>query len=278
MVNGLAYRRQRRVLSVFRVADCAGGSCTPAWTGLTSGGIFNTPAVAGGLVLVGSTDHFVYAFPAQGCGAPTCPPRWRGRMVDAPLYSSIAVAGGLAYIGDAGGRLYAFPVKGCGRATCAPTGSGSRCERAADQRARGGGGWRYVSSWYAPTWSPGACWRSCVGLCGGMPARMDAACSARATPQAPLVSGGVVFASSSTQFGRPGHQVHTASRPTDAVLPSAGRCAPTVRRRRWPAGWRCPRTLFAACRPARPKHVEVVAAYPVAGCGNGPPARRGGPA
>jgi hypothetical protein len=288
VVGGLAYvGGTDGVLSVFRVADCAGGSCTPAWRGVTGGGIFNTPAVAGGLVLVGSTDHFVYAFPASGCGATTCPPRWRGRMADAPLYSSIAVAGGVAYIGDAGGRLYAFPVQGCGRATCTPSWVGrAGANEQLNTAPAVAGGFVYVGSFLStPDLTSGRLLAFRATGCGSAACRPTWTADLLGpsdTIQAPLVSGGVVFASSSTRFGvDPDTGLHVFAF-------AAGGCGAAVCRplRAYETGdggvagglALSGGTLFASLQASPdPNTIGVVAAYPAAGCGRAtcPP---GGPA
>ncbi len=278
VVGGLAYvGGTDGVLSVFRVADCAGGSCTPAWTGVTGGGIFNTPAVAGGLVLVGSTDHFVYAFPAAGCGATTCPPRWRGRMADAPLYSSIAVAGGVAYIGDAGGRLYAFPVQGCGRATCTPSWVGrAGANEQLNTAPAVAGGFVYVGSFLStPDLTSGRLLAFRATGCGSAACRPTWTADLLGpsdTTQAPLVSGGVVFASSSTRFGvDPDTGLHVFAF-------AAGGCGAAVCRplRAYETGdggvagglALSGGTLFASLQASPdPNTIGVVAAYPAAGCG-----------
>lgn len=100
-------------------------------------------------MLVGSADHFLYAFRVGGCGEATCLPAWKGQLSGAALSSSVAVSDGVAYLGDYGGRLYAytapavagghvyiaasfvtandfsarllpFSAGGCGRPQCAP--------------------------------------------------------------------------------------------------------------------------------------------------------------
>src|SRR4051794_27469050 len=45
------------ILSAFSTARCGGGSCKKLWQGRTGNDITSTPAVAGGLVLIGSADH-----------------------------------------------------------------------------------------------------------------------------------------------------------------------------------------------------------------------------
>ena len=92
-----------------------------AWTGATGGVVNSSPAVANGVVYVGSTDGKLYAF-AVGCGTGgvACTPLWSSTAVGA-IDSSPAVANGVVYVGSADGKLYAFAV-GCatGGGTCSP--------------------------------------------------------------------------------------------------------------------------------------------------------------
>jgi outer membrane protein assembly factor BamB len=77
------------------------------------------PVVAGGFAYIAGTDGNLSAFPAAGCGAASCEPRWQGRT-GSNIASSAAVAGGLVLVGSADHFLYAFPAAGCGRAVCPP--------------------------------------------------------------------------------------------------------------------------------------------------------------
>ncbi len=83
-----------------------------AWQGPTGEYIASSPAVAGGVVYVGSEDGKLYAF-AVGCsgGGGTCTPLWTG-MTGAWSTSSPAVADGVVYVGSSDGAIYAFSV-GC---------------------------------------------------------------------------------------------------------------------------------------------------------------------
>jgi len=92
-------------------------SLAVSWTGATDGAVFSSPAVADGVVYVGSMDGKLYAFPAFGCGGPTCTPLWTGATGGA-IHSSPQVANGVVYIGSDDGRLYAFSANGCGASTC----------------------------------------------------------------------------------------------------------------------------------------------------------------
>ncbi len=102
------------------------GALAMAWTGKTGNAITSSPAVAGGVVYVGSTDGKLYAY-AVGCGSGgrACDPLWTGAAGTAISYSSPAVANGVVYIGSWQGNLYAFDaagVTGCGGTpkTCTP--------------------------------------------------------------------------------------------------------------------------------------------------------------
>ena len=70
-----------------------------AWTATTGNAIYSSPAVANGVVYVGSGDHKLYAFKADGCGQPTCPPLWTAATGIA-IQSSPAVANGVVYVGS----------------------------------------------------------------------------------------------------------------------------------------------------------------------------------
>jgi len=67
--------------------------------------------VVNGMVYVGANypDDKLYAFDADGCGAPTCQPVWTAfTSTRAETNSSPAVARGTVFIGSGDGRLYAF--------------------------------------------------------------------------------------------------------------------------------------------------------------------------
>ena len=93
------------------VTGCTGSpkTCAPLWTGATGDHImFSSPAVANGVVYIGSADGNLYAF-AVGCaaGGATCTPLWTG-ATGSSIDSSPAVANGLVYVGSNDGKLYAF--------------------------------------------------------------------------------------------------------------------------------------------------------------------------
>jgi outer membrane protein assembly factor BamB len=92
-----------------------------AWTGATGAGVASSPAVANGVVYVGSNNGNLYAF-AVGCatGGGACTPIWTAATGGA-IDSSPAVAGNRVYVGSTDGKLYTFAV-GCatGGLACSP--------------------------------------------------------------------------------------------------------------------------------------------------------------
>jgi hypothetical protein len=114
------YNTAEHVLSPSNV-----GALGAAWTATTGYSIDSSPAVANGVVYVGSGDYKLYAY-AVGCasGGGTCSPLWTALTGDA-IYSSPAVADGVVYVGSADDKLYAFDsagVVGCSGSpkTCTP--------------------------------------------------------------------------------------------------------------------------------------------------------------
>jgi outer membrane protein assembly factor BamB len=96
------------------VTGCSGApkTCAPLWTAATSGNLDSSPAVANGVVFVGSEDHDLYAFDAAGSmqcsGIPkTCLPLWTGTTAD-EISGSPAVVDGIVYVGSSDAFLYAF--------------------------------------------------------------------------------------------------------------------------------------------------------------------------
>ena len=101
-------------------AHCSGTpkTCTALWTGATGNSISSTPAVAGGVAYIASTDGKLYAFSTAGTtgcsGTPTtCTPLWTaaGAGGEPPLSPAPAVANGVVYVGS-NGQLYAFSAAG----------------------------------------------------------------------------------------------------------------------------------------------------------------------
>jgi outer membrane protein assembly factor BamB len=116
------------------VTNCSGvpNTCTPLWTATiepagaigVSGTISSSPAIAGGIVFVGSTNGKLYAFDANGVtncsGSPkTCTPLWTATTGGA-IYSSPTVSGNTLYIGSTDGKLYAFDATGATNCSGSP--------------------------------------------------------------------------------------------------------------------------------------------------------------
>jgi outer membrane protein assembly factor BamB len=109
------------------IANCSGAypsvACFPLWTGATGRQGGSSPAVANGVVYIGSGfttsgQGKLYAFTAganpTGCvvvnGAKTCSPLWTGLTAGIISKSSPTVANGVVYIGSEDSKLYAFPA------------------------------------------------------------------------------------------------------------------------------------------------------------------------
>src|SRR5690348_11454915 len=87
---------------------------------------YSSPAVAGGVVYIGSTDGTLWAYPADGCGQSFCDtPLWQSTNL-AQIMDSPTVANGVVYVGSQtdqdnnDGLLNAFSAAGCGKTVCAP--------------------------------------------------------------------------------------------------------------------------------------------------------------
>ena len=84
------------------------------WVSTTGNRIESSPAVANGVVYIGSDDGAMYAFNAGGCGGGTaaCPPLWSAR-IGATFFASSAVSDGMIFIGSRqDGTLSAFALNG----------------------------------------------------------------------------------------------------------------------------------------------------------------------
>ena len=87
------------------------------WTAAAGSAVVSSPAVAGGVVYVGSGDGDLYAFDANGTrrcsGVPkSCKPLWRGLAPGTISYASPAVVDAVVYIASDAGLLYAFDAQG----------------------------------------------------------------------------------------------------------------------------------------------------------------------
>lgn len=118
--DGIAYASGRGVFAFREGCRRDGHACSPLWTsGLSNfGHSYSAPAVAGGVVYVGTPDGRVLAYPAA-CGyrGATCRPLWIGVTDSGTGVGQPAVDGNFVFaVSD---QLYAFRV-GCGSA-------GERC-------------------------------------------------------------------------------------------------------------------------------------------------------
>lgn len=102
----------------FAVLDTADGTIRwRARTDIANPGL----AVADDLIVAANRRDRLAVFPADGCGAPTCPPRWEAAPMDGPntLGTGPVVADGVVYYA-ALSTVYAYALHGCGAPTCPP--------------------------------------------------------------------------------------------------------------------------------------------------------------
>ena len=124
VVDGLAYFGDTDGnLYAFNANACGPGQCGPVWRARLVQDIYSSPAVANGVLYIGtsSVEGRLFAFNAAGCGAPVCnTPLWKSVHVSI-TESSPTVANGIVYVGSFGQGVYAFAADGCGGADeCAP--------------------------------------------------------------------------------------------------------------------------------------------------------------
>ncbi len=135
VANGMVYIGSANFgggyLSAFSTgtANCSGTpkTCKPLWTAVTDGSSpASSPAVANGVVYIGSEGHTLYAFSAAGTAncsgtrTKTCKPLWTGPRSAAGPLTSPAVANGVVYVEANNDRLYAFSAA-AGAANCSGT-------------------------------------------------------------------------------------------------------------------------------------------------------------
>ena len=110
-------------LYAFNANGCVQLTCRPLWSAPAGDFVESSPAIANGVVYVGSGDDLLYAFDAKGCGgALSCNFLWRGIAIgaQAALISSPAIANGLVYVGENNGMVEVFDAAGCGQGICLP--------------------------------------------------------------------------------------------------------------------------------------------------------------
>jgi eukaryotic-like serine/threonine-protein kinase len=119
IANGVVYESSEGFLATFDATgntNCSGTpkTCSPLWEGNYGGN--NTPdgdapAVANGVVYVGTENDNLLAFDAAGnigCSNETCNPLWTATTGGSADISSPAVANGIVYVGSGDGNLYAY--------------------------------------------------------------------------------------------------------------------------------------------------------------------------
>ncbi len=120
VVDGFVYfGTDQGQLLAFR-DDCPSSECFPAWEVDLPEAIYNTPAVAGGVLYVGTASPLgkLYAFDVQACAEGSCDPLWTANVAIGE--SSPTAANGVVYVGSQFNGVYAFSASGCGHATCDP--------------------------------------------------------------------------------------------------------------------------------------------------------------
>ena len=132
----------------YPAGGCGNSVCPPTWWTQLVESIYDSPAVADGVVYVGtsSTQGALYAFPAAGCGGPqVCPPTplWKSTPLSV-IDSSPTVANGVVYVGSDDG-VYAFDAHGCGASVCPPLWVG-RTDGMVDNSPAVAGGVVYVGA------------------------------------------------------------------------------------------------------------------------------------
>jgi outer membrane protein assembly factor BamB len=119
IANGIVYTGTQgtgftdgRLVGAFAAdgSGCTGvpKTCSALWkSSLTAAGDRSAPAVANGVVFVGSKNGRVYAFDADGCAAATCEPVW-SKLTNGEVESSPAVSNGRLVVGSLGNSVYFF--------------------------------------------------------------------------------------------------------------------------------------------------------------------------
>lgn len=100
--------------------DAATG--TELWTVDVGAAVTRPPALADGVLYVGTAGGDIVAVGADGCGQPTCHPLWTTTTGTAAIATQPAVAGtgadAVVYAGTTAGDVVAVAGTGCGNPTC----------------------------------------------------------------------------------------------------------------------------------------------------------------
>ena len=107
--------------------DAASG--TERWRAAVGAAVAEPPALADGVLYVGTAAGNVVAVDADGCGSPTCPSLWSAPVGSGAVATQPAVGGSgadaVVYAATASGDIAAVAAAGCGRPTCRRLWSGS---------------------------------------------------------------------------------------------------------------------------------------------------------
>ena len=103
------------------VSDTNAAALKIAWSATTGGIVNSSPAVANGVIFVGSSNGSLYAYDFRCASAgQSCSPRWTATTGGA-IDSSPAAVGTVVYVGSSDGKLYAYSINcATGGATCTP--------------------------------------------------------------------------------------------------------------------------------------------------------------
>jgi hypothetical protein len=107
--DGLVYVAATDRIHAFDADGCGAATCSPLWSAPVAGGpITKQPALAGGVLYVGTESGSVLAFDADGCGAATCSPVWEASTGSSLITGGPIVANGNLVVGTYDGRLVVF--------------------------------------------------------------------------------------------------------------------------------------------------------------------------
>lgn len=118
VANGLVYIGLESQLNVYKAKGCGQPTCRAKFILFGSGmqdAIVSSPTIANGVVYAGRNSGDVLAWPAAGCGRPSCEEIWKGLTDDPIVSSSPTVVNGKIYIGSSYhgffGRLYVYGLR-----------------------------------------------------------------------------------------------------------------------------------------------------------------------
>jgi outer membrane protein assembly factor BamB len=130
VVDGIAFiGEEDGNFAAYSADGCGSDDCQNFLWAAELVGIYNSPAVANGIVYIASQTSLndgsqkLNAFAAAGCGGgerSICSPLWRGEAGSVSSSSSPTVWKGRVYLGSGDGNLYVFNADGCGRDLCKP--------------------------------------------------------------------------------------------------------------------------------------------------------------